>query len=149
MSKNSFSDPITDQEVAFACLVISGTMTDERAAKAVGLDPDTAACTKSKPCVWAFMLEHRAREQQQLVRQQAEGVRPPTPSREQVLARLWELATLSPEETRGSISDQVQAFSMIAALEDLIPDRHACSVENKPAPPPSQIYTAAWLRKQP
>jgi hypothetical protein len=37
MPKNKVSDPITDQEIAFARLVLSGAMTDRRAAEAVGL----------------------------------------------------------------------------------------------------------------
>jgi hypothetical protein len=70
------------------------------------------------------------------------------PSRGQVLARLWELAYLGPETTRGSITGQVKALSMIIAIEGLIPDRRAASGPNKPAPPPvtAQIYEAAWLR---
>ena len=60
MPKNTVSDPITDQEMAFAHLVLSGTMNDRRAAEAVGLNPDTAAYTKSKPRVRAYMIEHRA-----------------------------------------------------------------------------------------
>jgi hypothetical protein len=59
MPQNQVTDPITDQEMAFAHLVLSGTMTDRRAAEAVGLNPDTAAHTKSKPHVCAYMLEHR------------------------------------------------------------------------------------------
>jgi hypothetical protein len=57
MPKNKVSDPITDQEIAFARLVLSGAMTDRRAAEAVGLNPDTAAYTKSKPRVRAYMIE--------------------------------------------------------------------------------------------
>ena len=72
MPKNKVSDPITDQEMAFARLVLSGTMTDQRAAEAVGLNPKTAAYIKSKPQVRAYMLEHRARTQQQLLEQEAE-----------------------------------------------------------------------------
>ena len=84
MSKNKFSDPITDQEMAFACLVLSGTMTDQRAAKAVGLNPHNAASLKCKPCVRAYMLEqHRARVQQQSVEKEAEEIRRLNPSREQ------------------------------------------------------------------
>ena len=51
MPKNNVSDPITDQEMAFGRLVLSGTMTDRQAADAVGLNPDSAAYTKSKPRV--------------------------------------------------------------------------------------------------
>ena len=53
MPRNNVSDPITDQEIAFAHLVLAGTMTDRRAAEAVGLNPDTAAYTKAKPRVRA------------------------------------------------------------------------------------------------
>ena len=148
MPKNKVSDPITDQEIAFARLVLSGAMTDRRAAEAVGLNPDSAAYTKSKPRVRAYMLEHRAAVQQQLVQQEAEGLRRLNLDREQVLARLWEIANLSPEMTRGSITGQVKALSMIVAMQNFIPDRRAVSSEKKSAPAPAhpQIYTAAWLR---
>src|SRR6204780_4622524 len=150
MPKNKVSDPITDQEIAFARLVLSGAMTDRRAAEAVGLNPDSAAYTKSKPRVRAYMLEHRAAVQQQLVQQEAEGMRRLNPDREQVLARLWEIANLSPEMTRNSITGQVKAISMIVAMQNFIPDRLAASAEKKSAPAPvnAQIYQSAWLREQ-
>ena len=75
MPKNKVSDLITDQEIAFARLVLSGTMTDRDAAQAVGLNPDTAAYTKSKPRVRAYMIEHRAAVQQQLIEQETEAAR--------------------------------------------------------------------------
>jgi hypothetical protein len=59
MPKNNVADLTTDQEIAFARLVLSGTMTDRCAAEAVGLNPDTAAYTKAKPRVRDYMLEHR------------------------------------------------------------------------------------------
>jgi hypothetical protein len=150
MPKNKVSSPITDQEIAFARLVLSGTMTDRRAAEAVGLNPDSAAYTKSKPRVRAYMLEHRAAVQRQLVQQEAEGMRRLNPDREQVLARLWEIANLSPEMTRNSVTGQVKALSMIVAMENFIPDRLAVSAEKKSAPAPvnAQIYASAWRRGQ-
>src|SRR5271168_870293 len=102
MPKNKVSDLITDQEIAFARLVLSGTMTDRDAAQAVGLNPDTAAYTKSKPRVRAYMIEHRAAVQQQLVKQETEAARQRNLGREKVLARLWEIANLDHEVTRGS-----------------------------------------------
>jgi hypothetical protein len=79
-----------------------------------------------------------------------EGLPRLNPSRDQVLTRLWELANLGPEITRGSITGQVKAVSMIIAIEGLIPDRRAASAQNKPAPPPvtADIYEAEWLRNQ-
>ena len=154
MPKNNVADPITDQEIAFARLVLSGTMTDRRGAEAVGLNPDTAAYTKAKPRVRAYMLEHRAAVQQRLVEQETEQVRRVQLGRDQILGRLWEIANLSPEMTRGSITGQVKALSMIIAIEGLVPDRisdrRAVSGQNKPAPPPvpPEIYAGAWRRPQ-
>jgi hypothetical protein len=137
MPKNQVSDLITDQEIAFALLVLSGTMTDRRAAEAVGLNPDTAAYTKAKPRVQNYMLEHRAAVRERLVQQETEKVRRMNLGREQVLKRLWEIATLDPERTRNSASAQIKALSMIVAIEGLIPDRHsarrAASAQNQPA----------------
>jgi len=48
MPKNTVTDPITDQEMAFAHLILSGTMTDRRAAQAVGLNPETRRLYQSQ-----------------------------------------------------------------------------------------------------
>jgi hypothetical protein len=150
MPKNTVSDPITDQEMAFAHLVLSGTMNDRRAAEAVGLNPDTAAYTKSKPRVRAYMIEHRAAVREKLVDQEAEGLRKLNLGRDQILARLWELANLSHEVTRGIIAGQIKALSMIVAIEGLIPDRRFSPSETQPTAPPikAEMYTSQWLRKQ-
>ncbi len=89
------SDPITDQEMAFAHLIMSGTMNDRRAAEAVGLNADSAAYIKYKPRIRAYMVEHRAAVREKLVDQEAEGLRKLNLGRDQTLTRLWELATLS------------------------------------------------------
>jgi hypothetical protein len=136
MPKNTVSDPITDQEMAFAHLVLSGTMNDLRAAEAVGLNPDTAAYTKAKPRVHAYMSEHRAAVREKLLDQEAEGLRKLNLGRDQVLARLWELANLSHEVTRGIIAGQIRALSMIVAIEGLIPDRHFRPTVTQPTAPP-------------
>jgi hypothetical protein len=154
MPKNQVSDPITDQEVAFAHLILSGTMTDSRAAEAVGLNPATAAYTKAKPRVRAYMLEHRAAMHEQRVQQETEELRRRNQSRERVLACLWKIADLDPEATRNSMSAQIKALSMIVAIEGLIPDRdtdrRAGSAQNKSTPQPvdPQIDAAARLREQ-
>ncbi len=169
MPKNTVSDPITDQEMAFAHLILSGTMNDLRAAEAVGLNPETAAYTKSKPRVRAYMMEHRAAVRERLVDQEAdlsrlprqavgravEGLRKLNFGRDQILARLWELANLSHEVTRGTIAGQIKALSMIVAIEGLIPsgtmnDRRLSPSGTQPAAPPvqAQIYESAWRREK-
>ena len=75
MPKNPVTDPITDQEIAFARLILSGTMTDRAAAEAAGLNPTTAAYTKSKPRVRDYMAEHRAAVSEKLVEDEADGLR--------------------------------------------------------------------------
>jgi hypothetical protein len=161
MPENTVTDLITDQEMAFAHLILLGTMTDRRAAEAVGLNPDTAAYTKARPRVRAYMLEHRAAVREKLVDQEAdlsrhaaEGLRKLHLGRDQILTRLWELATLSHEATRGTIAGQIKALAMIVAIEGLIPSgmnarRHSPSATQPAAPPiKADIYEAEWLRKQ-
>ena len=151
MPKNQVSDILTDQEITFAHLVLSGTMTDRQAA---GLNPDTAAYTKAKPRVRAYMLEHRAAMHDRLLHQESEEQRRLDMGRERVLARLWEIADLDPDMTRNSMSAQMRALTMIVAIEGLIPNSHdgrrAGSAHNKSAAPPLHppIDTAAWLREQ-
>jgi len=150
MPNNQVSDPITDQEVAFAHLILSGTMTDRQAAKAVGFNPDTAANTKAKPRVRDYMLKHRDAIHEQSVQQETEELRRRNQGRERVLARLWEIADLDPEMTRNSMSAQIKALSMIVAIEGLISDRQAGSSEKKSASSAAvpQTNTADWLREQ-
>jgi hypothetical protein len=71
-------------------------------------------------------------------------------SRDQILDRLWELANLSHEVTRGIIAGQMRALTMIVAIEGLIPDRRSSSSATPPAAPPPEpdIYTAKWLRER-
>jgi hypothetical protein len=149
MPKNTVIDPITDQEMAFAHLVLSGTMTDRQAAEAAGLSPDTASYTKAKPRVRDYMIEHRAAVREKLVEQEVEGLRKLNLGRDQILARLWELANLSHELTRGTIAGQIKALSMIVAIEGLIPGRLS-PAKTQPTPPPveAQINQSEWFRQQ-
>jgi hypothetical protein len=87
--------------------------------------------------------------EEKLVQQEADGLHRLNLDREQVLARLWEIAKLSPEMTRGSITGQVKALSMIVAMQNFIPDPKAVSSEKQsPTPPAPQIDASAWLTKQ-
>ena len=156
MPRKNVADLITDREMAFARLVLGGTMNDREAAQAAGLNPESAAYTKSKPRVREYMLEHRAAVQQQLVAQEAEAQRQLNLRRERFLGRLWEIADTGDEVTRGSFTSQIKALSMIGAMDGFFPDRRAGSsasprrAEKESTPPPvkAQIYQAAWLREQ-
>ena len=145
MPKNQVTDPITDQEIAFAHLILSGTMTDRRAAEAVRLNPDTAAYTKAKPRVRAYMHEHQATVRERMVQQETEEVHRKNKAREQVLARLWQIANLSPEATRNSASAQMKALSMIVAIEGLIPSG---SNSRRPSSAQNTAPSVDWLSEQ-
>ena len=88
------------------------------------------------------MIEHRAAVREKLVDQEAEGLRKLNLGRDQILARLWELATLSHEVTRGIIAGQIKALSMIVAIEGLIPDRRLSPSRTQPAAPPVGTQTS-------
>ena len=154
MPKNNVSDPITDREIAFAHLIMSGTMNDRRAAEAAGLNPDTAAYTKAKPRVRAYMIEHRAGVREKLVDEEADRLRKLNLGRDRLLTRLWELAALSSEATRGSIAGQIKALSMISAIEGFIPsatknDRRLSPSATQPVATPgnAQIDDSGWRPK--
>lgn len=150
MPKNKVNNLITDQEMTFARLVLSGTMTDRDAAQAAGLKPDSAAYIKAKPSVRTYMIEHRAAVEQKLVELEAEEIRMRNIRREQVLRRLWELANISPEITHGSMTGQVKAMAMIVAIEGHIPERRARSAKHQPAPPAAYVqpYTPDGVPEQ-
>jgi glycerophosphoryl diester phosphodiesterase len=108
MSKYPVTDPITDQEIAFAHLILSGIMTDRRAAEAVGLNPDTVIDTKHKPRVQAYMHEQRVAMHQEVVQKEAEQLSRKNLVRDQVLVRLWEIANLSHELTRDTLEPRTR-----------------------------------------
>jgi hypothetical protein len=123
-------------------------MNDRQAAEAAGLSPDTAAYTKAKPRVRDYMIEHRNAVTEKLVEKEVEGLRKLNLGRDQILTRLWELANLSHEVTRGSIAGQIKAVSLIIAMEGLIPGRPSPTVTQPTASPvEAQTRSAQWLNK--
>jgi hypothetical protein len=69
--------------------------------------------------------------------------------RDQILARLWELANLPPEATKGSIAGQIKAMAMIVAIEGLLPDRHQTKSARPAAPPATpNIYVSEAMRRR-
>ncbi len=61
---------------------------------------------------------------------------------EQILARYWELANLTPEQTRGNVTGQLKALDALCNELRLKPiDNH------RPAAP--EIYRSAWMAASP
>lgn len=97
--------------------------------------------------VQAYMAEHRAAVKTRLVEQKAEGLRNLSIGRDQILGRLWHLANVSHEETRGSITGQIKALSMIVAIEGLIPVHRLSGARTQPVSP-AEIYLAELRRRR-
>ena len=146
MPKNKVKDLITDQEMVFAHLVLSGNMTDRQAAQTAGLNPESAAYTKAKPRVRAYMAEHRAALHEKLVAEESEGLRKLNVGRDKLLAHLWHLATLPPEVTRGNINGQLKATAMFASFGGLFPEASAAHPEQPPIK--VGIYHPPWFYEQ-
>ena len=80
--------------------------------------------------------------------QEKERLRRQEQRRKQVLDRLWEIALLSPEMTRGSITGQVKAISMVVAIEGLIPDPRANSAKKNDVPAPIDLQPSPYSARQ-
>jgi hypothetical protein len=145
MPKRPVQTPITDQEIGFAHLVLTGTMTDKAAAKAVGIDPSRAAYVKAKPKVQAYMEEHRASVRAGLVQHEVDALAKFNISREQILAKYWEFANIEPAKGYNT-SSQSKALELLwkglgyADAGQKKPD------EGEGDPKPS-IYRAKWIRQ--
>src|ERR1700691_6023079 len=113
MPKGLVETPITDLEVAFAHLLLSGTMTDREAAAAVGMDPGRAAYVKAKPRVKTYMEEHRASVRAGLVQHEVDTLVEFNIGREQILAKWWEFANIDPAKTGYNTSSQSRALDSL------------------------------------
>src|ERR1700733_13545026 len=147
MPKRPVQTPITDQEIAFAHLVMSGTMTDKAAAKIVGIDPSRAAYVKGKPKVQAYMAEHRASVRAGLVQHEVEALAKFNISREQILAKWWEFGNLDPALGYNT-SSQSKALELLwkgLGYADSEPEKPKDGASE--AEPKHNIYRAKWMRK--
>jgi hypothetical protein len=104
MPKGPVETPITDDELAFAHLVMSGKMTDREAAEKAGIDPGRAAYVKAKPRVKAYMEEYRAAVRDSLGQREVSVLSGFNISREQIIAQYWGFTRLEPERTNGNIA---------------------------------------------
>lgn len=148
MPKRPVETPITDDEIAFAHLVMSGKMTDREAAERAGIDPGRAAYVKAKPRVKAYMEEYRAAVRADMVQREVDVLSEFNISREQIIAQYWGFTRLEPERTNGNIAGQVRALD---SLRDMLgfgaPQSGQKSDGEGEGEPKPQIYRAAWMRK--
>jgi hypothetical protein len=148
MPKGPVETPITDQEIAFAHLLLAGTITDRKAAEAVGINPGRAAYVKAKPRVKAYMEEHRASVRAGMVQHEVDALSEFNIGREQIMAQYWGLARLEPEKTNGNIAGQVRALDslreMLGFVGPQLGERPDGEGEGDSKP---DIYVAKWMRK--
>lgn len=146
MPKGPVETPITNQEMAFAHLVLAGTMTDREAAERAGMDPGRAAYVKGKPRVKEYMERHRASVTAGLVQHEVEALAEFNISREQVMARYVELARLSPAETNGNISGPVKALDSLREMAGWVGPKAGEQPDGE-GDSKLDIYVAKWMRK--
>jgi hypothetical protein len=143
MPKGPVETPITDQEIAFAHLVLAGKLTDREAAEAVGIDPGRAAYVKAKPRVKAYMEEHRASVRVALVQHEVETLVEFNIGREQILAKWWEFACIDPAKTGHNTSSQSKALDSLWRALGFEDSKKPGEAE--PQREPVDIYRPAWL----
>jgi hypothetical protein len=148
MPKGKVDDPITDQEIAFAHLILAGKLTDREAAEAVGISPGQANYVKVKPRVKEYMTSHRASVRAGLVQHEVDALAKFNISREQILAKWWEFASIDPAKTGYNTSSQSKALDYLwnalgyADSNPKKPGEGEGEGDSKP-----NIYVAAWMRK--
>jgi hypothetical protein len=146
MPKGKVDDPITDQEIAFAHLILAGKLTDREAAEAVGISPGQANYVKVKPRVKEYMTSHRASVRAGLVQHEVDALAEFNIGREQILAKWWEFASIDPAKTGYNTSSQSKALDYLWNVMG-----YADSNSKKPSEgdgePKHQIYRAKWMRK--
>jgi hypothetical protein len=143
MPKGKVDVPITDQERAFALLLLAGKLTDREAAEAVGIGAGHAAYVKAKPRVKAYMEEHRASVASLLAQHEADALAQCNIGREQIMVRYWEIAGLSPADTNGNVTGQVRALDSLREMLGLVGPRVGDQPEPESDPP--DIYRPPWL----
>jgi hypothetical protein len=146
MPKGPVETPITDQEIAFALLLLRGTLTDRDAAEAVGISPGQAAYVKAKPRVKAYMDEHRASVRVGLVQHEVDALAEFNIGREQILAKWWEFANIDPKLTGYNTNGQSKALDSLWKALGFEGSKKAGD-DDAPETEPPDIYRAAWMRK--
>jgi hypothetical protein len=144
MPKGKVETPITDQELAFALLLLAGKLTDREAAEAVGLRATNASYVKAKPRVKEYMEKHRASVAAAIVQHESEVLAESNIGREQIMLRYWEIARLSPAETNGNVTGQVRALDSVRDMLGFVGPK---VVEQSEPETHLDIYQAKWMRK--
>jgi hypothetical protein len=143
MPKGPVETPITDQEIAFAHLVLAGKLTDREAAEAVGLSPGQAYYVKAKPRVKEYMASHRASVRAGLVQHEVNTLVEFNIGREQILAKWWEFASIDPAKTGYNTTGQSKALDSL--WKALGFEGSKKPGEEEPEPEPPNIYHPPWL----
>jgi hypothetical protein len=146
MPKGPVETPITNQEIAFAHLVLAGTMTDREAAEAAGLESSRAAYIKAKPRVKEYMAQHRASVRAGLVKHEVKALAKFNISREQILAKWWEFANIDPALGHNTAS-QNKALEML--WRGLGYEEKPKAPDEDAEPKGPKIYKPEWMREQP
>ncbi len=145
MPKAPVETPITNREMAYAHLIMAGTMTDREAAEMAGIDPGRAAYVKAKPKVKEYMEQHRASVAAAIVQHESDALIEFNIGREQIIAQYWHLSRLPAADTNGNITGQIRALDSLRDMLGLVgpqPESPDGEGDSKPS-----FWRPKWNRK--
>lgn len=116
--------PIMEREMLFASMVMKGSKNPnatqleriEEAGKTLGIKASDATRMFHRKPVQAWMDKYRANLMTEMVRTEVRELRRKGYTREDVLTRLFELASLEPERTKNTITGQVEALKEMGVV---------------------------------
>ncbi len=116
MSLKKRDSIITEAEIAFAELLMKGDDSDENCAEQAGFKRGMGRQVKRRPCVRKYMQERRERLLVEIEREEIASLKELEIGRDAIIARLWAIGNMSPEQTKGSVVGQVQALNSLHEL---------------------------------
>jgi hypothetical protein len=120
MSLKKKDSIITEAELAFAELLLKGQDSDESCAEQAGFKRGMGRQIKRRPCVRKYMQERRDRLLVEIEREEIAVLKQFEIGRDAIIARLWAIGNMDPDETKGSVVGQVQALNSLNEMLGLV-----------------------------
>jgi hypothetical protein len=111
--------PISEQEMAFCHLLITRNAknrTEAQCAEMAGFPPKSANVLKRKPRIQQYLMIYQTQFAAMMAQQEVDKMLALDIDRSALVRKLWMLANITPERTRGTITGQVDAIEQIAGM---------------------------------
>lgn len=138
------SQTVTDERVWAYATLRANKMGPKEAAAKVGITHRQGMRWDTRKDVKEFIEEFAKKKMEHLIKESVKPLAKLDISLASILARYWELANLTPEETRGSITGQISALDGIRDTLGLTAGAGKAKEEPKEAEP--AVYQPEWMR---